>query len=150
MNPNLNPGVTHMQTLPVDASLTVPSVSDAFTGFADMPPVFATAYMVGLMEWACVEALRPYLEEGEHSVGTHIDVSHVAATPIGMLVTAHVELIGVAGRKLRFNVQCRDEAGLIGAGSHERAVIIKEDFLARVARKAAAYTPQSVESACAA
>jgi fluoroacetyl-CoA thioesterase len=128
-----------MQTLRVDESLIVPAVSEHFTGFADMPPVFASAFMVGFIEWACIEAIRPHLEPGEHTVGTHVNVSHTAATPVGMNVTAFVELTAVEGRKLTFRVICRDEAGNIGEGTHERAIINPEKFMSRVnAKKAAA------------
>ena len=127
-----------MQTLKVDESLVVPAVSEHFTGFADMPPVFATAFMVGFIEWACIEAIRPHLEPGEHTVGTHVDVSHMAATPVGMNVTAFVELIAAEGRKLVFRVTCRDEKDIIGEGTHERAVINPEKFMARVSAKRAA------------
>src|SRR5262245_29659615 len=106
--PNI-PGTTHMQTLMVDDTLVVPAVSEHFTGFRDMPPVFATAFMVGFIEWACIEAIRPFIEPGEHTVGTHVNVSHSAATPVGMAVTAFVELVAVEGRKLSFRVTCRDE-----------------------------------------
>lgn len=108
----LKAGLRHSETLRVEASLTVPSVSPKFASFVDIPPVFATAYLVGFVEWVAVEALRPYLEEGESTVGTHVDISHVAATPVGMAVTGEVELIAREGRKLRFRVSCRDEAGL--------------------------------------
>jgi fluoroacetyl-CoA thioesterase len=127
-----------MQTLKVDESLIVPAVSEHFTGFADMPPVFATAFMVGFIEWACIEAIRPHLEPGEHTVGTHVNVSHMAATPVGMNVTAFVELIAAEGRKLVFRVTCRDEKDIIGEGTHERAVINPEKFMARVSAKRAA------------
>jgi fluoroacetyl-CoA thioesterase len=136
MSPDLQPGLRHVQRLRVDRSLTVPAVAAAFTGFADMPPVFATAFLVGFIEWACIEALGPYLDPGEGSVGTHIDVSHVAATPVGMEVTAAVELIEVQGRRLRFKVTCRDEADLIGEGFHERFIIDRGKFMHRVAAKA--------------
>src|SRR3546814_10372710 len=63
-------------------------MSESYTGFSDMPPVFATAFMIGLVEWACVEALSPFLGAGEHTVGIHVDVSHVSATPVGMKATA--------------------------------------------------------------
>lgn len=128
------PCPVHTQTLTVDSSLTVPAVSEAFTGFRDMPPVFATAFMVGFIEWASIEAMRPWLEPGEHSVGTHVNVSHVAATPVGMNVTASIELIAVEGRNSA-SVSCRDEVDLIGEGTHERAVINPEKFMARVAAK---------------
>src|SRR5262245_55039833 len=100
----LRPGLRHTLTLRVDASLTVPKVSRHYTGFSDMPPVFATAFMVGFIEWACVEALRPHLAADQGTVGTHVNVSHAAATPIGMNVTAEVELTAVEGRKLTFKV----------------------------------------------
>ena len=129
-------GITHSVSLTVDDCLTVPAVSAAFTGFADMPPVFATAYMVGFVEWACIETLRPHPAAGRQTVGTHIDASHAAATPVGMTVTAEVELVAVEGRKLRFAVACRDEAGPIGHGFHERPIIDPPRFLAAVAKKA--------------
>lgn len=128
-------GLTHHESLTVTEALTVPAMSQAFTGFVDMPPVFATAFMVGFIEWTCIEALRPYLTDGQKTVGTHVDVSHVAATPVGMSVTADVELVEVEGRKLRFRVACRDEGGPIGEGFHERVIIDHKRFLARVGAK---------------
>ena len=87
---NLKPGLRHQLTIAVDERLTVPSVSAAYAGFADMPPVFATAFLVGLVEWTCIEALRPYLAPEQRTVGVHVDLSHSAATPVGMKVTAAV------------------------------------------------------------
>jgi fluoroacetyl-CoA thioesterase len=116
MSAKLAIGLSRWQTLRVDDGLTVPHVSKSFAGFADMPPVFATAFMVGFVEWVCVEALHPYLGPGEQSVGIHIDLGHVAATPVGMDVTAHVELVEIHGRRLRFKVSCRDEVHLVGEG----------------------------------
>jgi len=129
------PGLRHNLTLRVDERLTVPALAHVFAGFADMPPVFATAYMVGFMEWACTEALRTHLAPGQATVGTHVDVSHVAATPVGLHVVAEVEVIAVARRKVRFKVICRDETGLIGEGFHERAIIDRDTFMARVSTK---------------
>ncbi len=137
MNPTLKPGLRHRQEIHIDEELTVPALSTAFTGFADMPPVFATAFLIGFIEWASIEALRPYLEPDERSVGTYVDVSHIAATPVGMTVTAEVEIVEIRGRKVRFKVACRDDAGLIGEGFHERAVIDRHKFMARVSKKAA-------------
>ena len=134
MSPDLKPGLRHVQTVTVDQSLTVPAVSKAFA-FEDMPPVFATAFLVGFVEWACIEALRPYLDAGERTVGTRVDVSHTAATPVGFAVTAEVELIAVEGRKLRFKVACRDDAGPIGEGFHDRAVIDLARFMAGVSAR---------------
>lgn len=128
-------GLRGERTIVVGDGLTVPSIAPAFTGFADMPPVFATAYMVGFVEWTCVEALRPYLGAHQRTVGTHVDMSHAAATPVGMRVSATVELVSVEGRKLRFKVECRDEVDVIGSGFHERAIIDFDKFMQRVQRK---------------
>jgi fluoroacetyl-CoA thioesterase len=129
-------GLRHRQSVVVDADLTVPNVATAFGSFEDMPPVFATAFMVGFVEATCIEALRPYLAEGQRTVGIHVDLSHTAATPIGMTVTADVELIAVEGRRLRFKVDCRDDQETIGSGFHDRAIIDTAKFLARVQAKA--------------
>jgi fluoroacetyl-CoA thioesterase len=128
-------GRRYQLKLRVDEHVTVPALAHALTGFADMPPVFATAFMVGLIEWACVELLRTDLPPGYQTVGTHIDVSHVSATPIGMTVTADVELIAINGRILRFRIRCADESALIGEGTHERALINSVKFLKRIVQK---------------
>lgn len=136
MSPDLKPGIRCVRSLRVEPAFTVPAMSASFTGFTDMPPVFATAFMVAFIEWTCIEALGPYLDQNERTVGTHVDVNHVAATPVGMTVTTEVELVVVDGRKLVFKVACRDEAGPIGQGGHERAVIDYSKFMARVVVKA--------------
>ena len=137
MRETLAIGLTHIQPLKVGNGLTVPALSHAFTGFADMPPVFATAFMVALVEWSCVEALRPHLEPHEHSVGTRVDVQHLSPTPVGMTATAKVVLTGIEGRMLKFEVSCFDDLDEIGKGVHERAIIDKPRFLRRVAERAA-------------
>jgi fluoroacetyl-CoA thioesterase len=129
-------GIHNSLQLRVDERLTVPALTAAFAGFRDMPPVLATAFMVAFIEWACIETLVGYLGPGQRTVGTHIDVSHVAATPVGMTVTAEVELVAVRGRTLRFSVRCTDDAGLIGEGFHERAIIDQTKFMTRLAAKA--------------
>jgi fluoroacetyl-CoA thioesterase len=122
--------------LRVDEHLTVPALAAAFTGFSDMPPVLATAFMVAFIEWACIEAVAGHLDPDQKTVGTHVDVSHVSASPIGVYVQADVEVIAVRGRTLRFRVRCTDTGGLIGEGFHERAVIDPARFMARLAAKA--------------
>lgn len=129
-------GLRYSKSIEVTEALTVPSLS-AFTGFEEMPPVFATAFMVAFIEWTCIEALREHLDAGQQTVGTHVDVSHVAATPTGMTVTALVELIEADGRRLRFAVECRDDKEIISRGFHERAVIDSAKFKVRLAAKAA-------------
>jgi fluoroacetyl-CoA thioesterase len=135
----LRPGLTHTETIRVTDRLIVPEMADFFSNFAGMPPVLATAYLVAFVEWTCVRALADHLLEGEHTVGTRIDLSHTAATPVGMKATATIELVERDGRKLRFNVACRDERGEIGAGFHERFVIDEARFLAKLAEKQAAH-----------
>ena len=101
-----------------------------------MPEVFATGFMVGLVEWACIEAIAPHLEEGELSLGTHVDLSHDAATPPGMEVVARVRLEEVDGRKLTFSAVAEDARDRICEGTHRRFVIDRARFDAGVARKA--------------
>ena len=140
MQTMLVPGITQTLSLQVNDKLLVTAFAPHFSGFADLPPVFATAFMVGFMEWACIEALKPYLEDGQNTVGTHVYLSHVAPTPLGMpkeiRVTAHVELVDVKDRTLRFRVDCYDECDLIGSGFHERTVIDTVRFMAKVHKKA--------------
>lgn len=93
-----------------------------------MLEVFATPMMIALMEKTAYESVAPYLEEGSGTVGTELNVKHVAATPIGMQVTCETELVEVDGRRLVFHVKASDEAGLIGEGTHERFIINNEKF----------------------
>jgi predicted thioesterase len=92
-------------------------------------PVFATISMIGLMEKTCLESVLPFLEPGQDTVGTHVNVSHAKATPIGMKVWCESELIEIDRRRLIFRVTAFDEAGLIGEGTHERFIIDKERFI---------------------
>ena len=99
-------------------------------------PVFATPWMVALMENAAVQAVQEALAPGEGTVGTRLDVTHDAATPIGMKVWAEAEVTAVEGRKLTFAVAAYDEREKIGGGVHERFIIKPEKFLARAQGKA--------------
>ena len=98
-------------------------------------PVFATPWMVALMENAAVQAVQGALSPEEGTVGTRLDVTHDAATPIGMRVWAEAELTAAEGRKLTFAVAAYDETGKIGGGTHERFVIRTDKFLARTQAK---------------
>jgi len=122
----------------VDERLLVPALAAQWPDLAEMPPAFATAMMIGFIEWTCIQALRPFLSEGQRTVGAHVDVSHVAATPAGMRVTASVELSEIDGRSLLFGVRCEDEAGLIGEGRHRRIIVDGDRFSARLKAKAEA------------
>ena len=96
-------------------------------------PVFGTPFMCGLMENAAMTCLQSFLEEGKGSVGTHLDVSHDAPTPVGMTVWAEAEITAVSenGRMVDFAVKAWDEKGPIGSGTHTRAIISNERFLAK-------------------
>ena len=96
-------------------------------------PVFGTPYMIGLMENAAQSALGVFLEEGQGSVGTHLDVKHTAPTPIGMKVWVEAEVTAVSenGKMIDFALKAWDEKGPIGEGTHTRAIINNERFLAK-------------------
>ena len=98
-------------------------------------PVFATPYMIALMENAASTSLLPYLAADEGTVGTHLDVAHTSATPIGMTVWADAVVTAVDGKKITFEVSAFDEAGEIGRGTHERFIIRPEKFLAKAQGK---------------
>ena len=129
MKDSLKPGIRYQHTFMVPPSKTVPSLYPESEEFVVMPQVFATGFLVGFLEWSCIKAVKPHLDwPAEQSVGTHIDVSHEAATPPGLEVTASVELIEVDGRRLVFSVEAHDGVDLISRGRHERYVINKEKF----------------------
>jgi predicted thioesterase len=98
-------------------------------------PVYATISMIGLMEKTCLESVLPHLEPGQDTVGTHVNVSHCSATPVGMKVWCDSELIEIDRRRLVFRVAAYDEAGLIGEGTHERFIIEKEKFITKTYAK---------------
>ena len=97
--------------------------------------VFATPAMIALMENTAYESVASELEEGRGTVGTALNVKHVAATPVGMKVTCETELIKVDGRALTFSVEAFDEKGLIGEGEHERFIVFNEKFQAKADAK---------------
>jgi len=137
MKPSLKLGLTHRITYKVTEAKTVPFTYPESAIIAAMPKVFATGFMIVLMEWACTELVAEHLDPGEGSVGVHVDVSHLAATPPGMTVTAAAECVEVAGPRLAFKVMAHDGVDLIGEGRHERFVVNWDKFNARVAAKAA-------------
>ena len=114
---------------------TVIDADSASRWGSGLVPVFSTPALVGLMENAAVQALTGHLSPGQTTVGAHIDVRHLAATPIGMQVRARAELVGVEGRKLVFKIQAWDEVELIGEADHERFVVDQARFLGRVQTK---------------
>ena len=97
--------------------------------------VFSTPSMIALMEKAAMDTVSPYLEEGQGTVGIKLDVSHLAASPIGMAVRAEAELIGIEKRTLTFKVSAYAGEELIGEGTHQRAVILNERFMEKTLAK---------------
>ena len=136
MQETLQPGLTFRHYYQVPEQKTVPYVYEESDLFLEMPKVFATAFMVGLMEWTCMEALRPYMDDEEISLGTNICVSHSAATPPGMQVQVDITLLEVNGPKTRWQIVARDEKDVIGEGTHERFTINKQKFEGIVTKKA--------------
>lgn len=136
MKTSLAPGLTFTFPYRVPEDKTVPHVYPESPMFRDMPRVFATAYLVGLLEWACMEAMQPHLDAGEQSVGTGIWITHTAATPPGLTVTVEVKLLEAVGRKLTFALKAHDGVDPIGEGRHERFVIDRERFARKVQEKA--------------
>ena len=102
---------------------------------ATLPAVLATPVMIMIMENAALNAIKPYFETGESAVGTRVEVSHLAATPVGRHVTGFAEVTSTAGRHIEFRVLAMDQAEEIGAGTHARAVIELDKFAERLAKK---------------
>lgn len=137
MHASLQPGLSFRFQFEIPPEKTVPHLYPESELFRQMPAVLATGFMVGLVEWACIDALRPHLDwPREQSLGTRVDLSHVAATPPGLTVTVYGTLERVEDRKLTFAVRADDGVDLITEGTHERMVVDIERFNARVAAKA--------------
>jgi predicted thioesterase len=129
--PELQPGLTGRAELVVGTNDTAPRVGSGRVA------VLATPVMISVIEAAALEAVEHLLAEGKQSLGTHLDVSHLAATPVGMRLTASAELIAVEGRQLTFRVRAEDEADLVSEGTHSRVVVDVGRFDARLRQKAA-------------
>ena len=136
MKESLKPGIKYEHKFRIPKSKTVPALYPESEDFLVMPEVFATGFLVGFLEWACIKAINSHLDwPQEQTLGTHINVSHEAATPVGLEVTAIVELIAVEGKKLIFNVEAHDGVDLISKGQHERFVINRQKFDERIKAK---------------
>jgi fluoroacetyl-CoA thioesterase len=136
MKDTLNPGLTYQFRFAIPISKTVPQLYRESLLFQEMPEVLATGYLVGLMEWACIEAIRPHLDwPREQSLGTMVNFTHTAATPPGLTVTIDVRLDRVEGRRLYFSLSAHDGVEKISEGTHERVVIDAGRFTAKVAEK---------------
>jgi fluoroacetyl-CoA thioesterase len=136
MKESLRPGLEGTFRYRVTASKTVPAIYPEAPDFQLMPAVLATGYLVALAEWACIELIKPHLDwPREQTLGTHVNLSHTAATPPGLTVEIRVRVASVEGRKLAFEVSAHDGIDPIGSGTHERHVILAERFAARVEAK---------------
>jgi fluoroacetyl-CoA thioesterase len=142
MKETLQKGIEHQFTYKITESKTVPALYPESNELQLMPEVFATGYLVGLIEWTCIQALMPHLEwPEEQTVGNHLDLSHMAPTPPGLEVTAKVRLVEVDGRRLVFEVEAHDGIDQIARGKHERFVINKPKFDAKIMEKSAGKKP---------
>jgi fluoroacetyl-CoA thioesterase len=136
VSPELKPGLQSEFRYTVPDNKTVPYLYPEWTEFREMPDVFATGFLVGLMEGACLMAIKPYLDwPREQSVGTHVNFSHLAATPPGLTVRVRCEVLAVDGRKVSFRASAHDGHELISEGTHERVVIDVERFNQKMRKK---------------
>jgi fluoroacetyl-CoA thioesterase len=132
----LTPGLTASFSFVVPESKTVPRLYPEAPEFQTMPAVFATGFMVGLVEWTCMQAIAACLDvPAQQSVGTDVKLSHTAATPPGLTVTVQVRLDEVDGRKLKFSVSAHDGIDEICRGTHERVVVDTARFNDKIAKK---------------
>lgn len=140
MKDSLQPGMTFEFSYAVPKERTVPYLYPDIEEAAVMPHVFATGYMVGLMEFACIKFINPHIDwPRRQSVGIHINVSHTAATPPGMTVTVKGRLEQVDGKKLSFSIETFDDRDQISSGTHDRFIIDADKFNGAVAEKWAQY-----------
>jgi fluoroacetyl-CoA thioesterase len=137
MKATLQRGLSHRFRYRVPKEKTVPHLYPEVADFQTMPAVFATGFMVGLMEWTCMQLLAPHLDAGEGSLDVHIDVSHTAATPPGLTVTVEAECVAVDGPRITFAVKAHDGMDAIGEGRHQRFVVAWDKFNARLDDKRA-------------
>jgi fluoroacetyl-CoA thioesterase len=121
MKSEIKPGLSHSQTYETTAQMRATQLTAS--------DVFSTPAMIGLMEGTCVRLTAPYLDEGENTVGMHVDVHHLAPTKIGQSVTITAEILEIEGNKIRYAVSAVNDAGIkIGEGKHRRAVIRPKKF----------------------
>lgn len=136
MSPDLKPGIAFSFEYTVPDNKTVPRLYPEWQEFQDMPEVFATGFLVGLMEGVCQLSIKPYLDwPREQSLGTQVNFSHLAATPPGLTVRVDCEVTAVAGRRISFRATAHDGHDLISEGTHERVVIDAARFADRVQAK---------------
>ena len=128
---NISVGLRHERKMLVTSELAID-----FLG-VETARVLATPHLVWQIEMTCRETIKPRLPEGFDSVGTEVNIKHLAATPMGMTTTFHAEVIHVDGNRIRFKVEAYDEKEKVSEGTHERYVVNVQKFATRVAAKAA-------------
>jgi fluoroacetyl-CoA thioesterase len=137
MYPTLKPGLTLEFDYVVPENKTVPYIYPESEEFQQMPRVFSTGFMIGLIEWACVKFLNEHIDwPKEQSVGIDVNLNHTAATPPGLTVTVKGELAEVDGKRLVFNVEAHDGVDQITKGTHQRFIINAEKFIKKAEEKA--------------
>lgn len=137
MKDSLKSGLTFEFKFKVPENKTVPYLYPESPEFQKMPKVLATGFLVGLFEWACIQAINPHIDwPDEQTVGIQVNLSHVAATPPGLMVKVKGKLEEVEGRKLSFSLVAEDGVDMISEGTHDRFVINAEKFNAKMAAKA--------------
>ena len=136
-NTLLKTGLWHEVSFKIQENKTVPHLYPESPEFSIMPKVLATGFMVGLFEWACIQAINPHIDwPDEQTVGTAINLTHGAATPPGLTVTVKVKLESVEGRKLTFSIIADDGVDKISEGTHERFIINASKFNEKMKEKA--------------
>jgi len=137
MYETLKPGLTFEFDYKVPESKTVPYIYPESEEMSIMPKVFSTGFMIGLFEWACIKLINQHIDwPREQSVGIGVNLSHTAATPVGLTVNVKGELLEVDGRKLKFAIESHDGVDVISTGTHERFVVDAERFAAKAMKKA--------------
>lgn len=122
-------GIRGMRSVKVDEGNTAEALGSG------MLPVFATPAMIALIEATASQSVAPYLDEGSSTVGTHLDIAHSAASPVGIEVTCETELVEVDRRRLVFSVIVRDTVGEVGSGTHERFIVDNGKFMSKANSK---------------
>ena len=136
MRETLVPGIRHTFRYEVPDDKLVPALYPEAPEFQAMPRVFASGFLIGLIEWVCIQAVQPHIDwPREQTVGTHFDLSHAAPTPAGCPVEVEVELVEVEKRRLKFRVSARDDLATISEGTHERFVVDAERFQAALGER---------------
>ena len=142
MKETLKTGIHHEFKYKIPESKTVPALYPEAAEFQVMPNVLATGFLVGLIEWTCIQAINPHIDwPREQSVGTDIQVNHTAATPPGLEVTVLVKLMEIDRRRLVFEVSASDGIDVVSKGTHERFIIDAATFEKKIAEKASQKVP---------